>query len=170
MIKLFLKRHIPGWIKKERKKWWKHYRCLPWNNGQINCAVCIQWNIFVQSLSRVWLFVIPWTASHQASLSFTNSRSLLNLMSIESVMPSNHLILCRPLLLLPSIFTSIRLFPVSQFFTPDGQRIAASASASVLAMNIQGWSPLGWTNWISLQSKGLSRTSNTTVQKHQYFG
>ena len=64
----------------------------------------------VQSLSRVWLFVTPWTATHQASLSMTNSQSLLKLMSIELVMPSNHLILCRPLLLLPSIFPSIRVF------------------------------------------------------------
>ena len=65
---------------------------------------------FVQSLSHVWLFVTPWTAARQASLSITNSRSLLRLMSIKSVMPSNHLILCRPLLLLPSIFPSIRVF------------------------------------------------------------
>ena len=65
----------------------------------------------VQSLSRVWLFVTPWTAACQASLSITNSQSLLKLMSIESVMPSNHLIFCRPLLLLPSIFSSIRVFP-----------------------------------------------------------
>ena len=64
----------------------------------------------VQSLSHVWLFATPWTAARQASLSITNSRSLLRLMSIESVMPSNHLILCRPLLLLPSIFPSIRVF------------------------------------------------------------
>ena len=68
-------------------------------------------HLIVQSLSRVQLFVTPWTAAHQASLSFTNSRSLLKLMSIESVMPSNHLILCHPLLLLPSIFPSIRVFP-----------------------------------------------------------
>ena len=66
--------------------------------------------VAVQSLSRVWLFAIPWTAAHQASLSFTISQSLLRLMSIESVMPSNHLILCCPLLLLPSIFPSIRVF------------------------------------------------------------
>ena len=64
----------------------------------------------VQSLSCVWLFATPWTAARQASLAITNSRSLLKLMSIESVMPSNHLIFCRPLLLLPSIFPSIRVF------------------------------------------------------------
>ena len=103
-------------------------------------------------------------------LSFTISQNLLKLMSIESVMPSNHLILCRSLLLLPSIFPSIRVFS-SKFFPLGGQSIGVSASASVLPMNIQDWSPLGWTGWISLQSKGLSRVfSNTTVQKHQFFG
>ena len=177
----------------------------------------------VQLLSCVWLFATPWTAARQASLSITSSRSLLKLMSTESVMPSNHLILCRPLLLLPSIFPSIRVFsnesvlrirwpnywsfsfsispsdeysgliplggmsvfyiasivymcqsqppnssrlqsfpasgsfPMSQFFTSGGQSIRVSASASVLPVNIQDWFPLGWTGWISLQSKGLSR-------------
>ena len=109
--------------------------------------------------------------ARQASLSITNSWSLLKLMSIESVMPSNHLILCRPLLLPPSIFPSIRSFQMSPFFTSGGQSIGISASASVLPMNIQVWFHLGWTVWISLQSKGLSRIfSNTTVQKHQFFG
>ena len=106
---------------------------------------------------------------HQASLSFTISWSLLKLMSIELVMPPNHLILCRLLLLPPSIFSSIRVFS-SEFFTSGGQSIGVSASASVLPMNIQYWSPLGWTGWISLQSKWLSRVfSSTTVQKHQFF-
>ena len=124
----------------------------------------------VQSLSYVWLFVTPWTVAHQASLSITKSWSLVKLMSIESVIPSNHLILCCPLLLLPSVFPSIRDFPLSQFFASGGQSIRVSASASVLPMNIQDWFPLGWTGWISLQSKGLSRDfSNTTVQKHQFF-
>ena len=80
----------------------------------------------------------PWTAAIQASLSITNFWSLLKLISIELVMPSNHLILCRPLLLLPSIFPSIRVFPMSQFFTSGGQSIGVSASASVLLVNIQG--------------------------------
>ena len=84
-----------------------------------------------------------------------------------SMMPSNHLILYHLLLLPPSIFPSIRVFLMSQFFTSGGQSIGVSASASVLPMNIQDWFPLGWTDWISLQSKGLSRVfSNTTVQKH----
>ena len=116
-------------------------------------------------------FVTPWTAAHQASLSITNSRSPPKPMSIELEMSSSHLILCRPLLLLPSIFPSIRVFPVSQLFTSSGQSIRVSTSTSVLPMNTQDWFPLGWTDWISLQSKGLSTVfSNTTVQKHQFFG
>ena len=125
----------------------------------------------VQSLSCVWLFVTPWIAARQASLSIANFRSLLKLLSIESVMPSSHLILCRHLLLLPPLPPSIRSFLKSQLFAWDGQSIGVSASASVLPVNTQDWSPLGWTGWISLQSKGPSRVfSNTTVQKHQFFG
>ena len=113
----------------------------------------------------------PMTAAHQASLSITNSWSLLKLMSIKSVMPSNHLILCCCLLFPPSIFPSIRVFSVSQFFTSSGQSIGVSASASALPMNIQDLFPLRLTRSISLPSKGLSRVfSNTTVQKHQFFG
>ena len=125
----------------------------------------------VQSLSRVRLFATPWTAAHRASLSIINFQSPPKPMSIELVMPSTHLILCRPLLLLPSIFPSIRgSFPKSQLFTSGGQSIGVSASTSLLPMNTQDWSPLGWTDWTSLQSKGLSRVfSNTTVQKHQFF-
>ena len=125
----------------------------------------------VELLSYVQLFATPWTAACQASLSITNPWSLLKLMPIESVIPSNHLILCRPLLLPPTIFPSIRVFPMSQFFTSGGQSIGVSPSASVLPMNIQDWFPLGWTGWISLLSKEYSRVfSNTTVQKHQFFG
>ena len=127
-------------------------------------------SISIQSLSCVQLFATPWTAACQASLSITNSWSLPKPMSIESVMPSNHLILYRPLLLLPSIFPRISSFPMSQLFTSGGQSIGVSASASVFPMNTQDWSPLEWTGWISLQFKGLSRVfSNTTVQKHQFF-
>ena len=121
----------------------------------------------VQSLSHVLLFGTPWTAAHQAPLSSTISQSLLKFISIESVMPSNHLLLCRPLLLLPTIFPSIRIFSNEWAFHirwPQG------ASASVLQMNIQGWFPLGLIGLISLQSRGLSRDfSNITVQKHQFF-
>ena len=118
----------------------------------------------VQLLSRVWLFATPWITARQASLSNTNPQSLLKLMPIKSVMPSSHLILCRPLLLLPPIPLSIRVFSKSQLFTSHGQSIGVSASASVLPMNTHNLSPLGWPGWISLQSKGLSRVfSNTTV-------
>ena len=92
----------------------------------------------VQSLSRVRLFVTPWTAARQASLSITNSWSPPKPMSIESVMPSNHLIFCHPLLLLPSIFPSIRYFQMSQLFASSGQSIGVSPLASVLPMNTQG--------------------------------
>ena len=125
----------------------------------------------VQLLSRVQLFVTPWTAAYQASLSITNSRSLLRLTSIELVMPSNHLILSFPSPPAFSLFPSIKIFPMSQFFAAGGQSIRVSASTSVLPMNIHAWFPLGLIALISLQSKGLSRVfSNTTVQKHQFFG
>ena len=127
--------------------------------------------VIVQWLSPVWLLVTPWIASCQAPLSSTISWSLFKFMSIELAMLSNHLILCHPLLLLPQSFLSSRCFLVSQFFTSGGQSIGASASASVLPMNIQGWFPLGLTGLISLQSKGLSRVfSSTTVLQHQFYG
>ena len=107
------------------------------------------------SLSRVWLFATPWTAACQASESITNSRSSLKRMSIESVMPSNHPILCCPLLLPPRIFLSIRVFSKAAW---GGQSIGVSASASVLPMNIQDWFLLEWTGWIPLQSKGLFKS------------
>ena len=127
----------------------------------------------VQSLSPVWLFETPWTAAHQSSLSITNSCSLLKLMSIESVMPSNHLILCRPLLLLPSIFPSIRVFSNESVLCIRWPSAVVSPSESILPMNIYDWFPLGLTGLVSLQGrlKGLSRVfSNTRVQKHQFFG
>ena len=116
----------------------------------------------VQSLSHVQLFATLWTAACQASLSITNFWSLLKLMSNESVMPSNHLVLCH-LLLLPSIFPSIRVFSKESVL-----HISFSISPS---NEYSGLISLGWTGWISLQSKGRSRVfSNTTVQKHQFFG
>ena len=125
----------------------------------------------VQSLSHVWLFVTPWTAAQQASLSITNSQTLLRLMSNMSVMPSNLLSSVVPFSSHLQSFPASGSFPMSQFFTSGGQSTGVSASALVLPMNTQDWSPLGWTGWTSLQSKGLSRVfSNTTVQKHQFFG
>ena len=120
----------------------------------------------VQSLNCVRLFATPWTAAHQASLSITNSWRLLRLMSIELVMPSNHLILCRPLLLLLSIFPSIRVFSsesVLHFRWPKDWRFSFSISPS------NEYSVL--MSFRILQSKRLLRAfSNTTVQKHQFFG
>ena len=127
----------------------------------------------VQLLSHARLLANPWTAARQASLSITNSQSLLKLMSFELVIPSNHLILClcHPLLLLPSIFCSIWVFSNELVLCIRWPSIGVSASASVLPVNIQGWFPLGLTGLVSLQSKGFSSFfSNTTVQKHQFFG
>ena len=130
------------------------------------------WTVFssVQSLSRVRLFATPWTAAHQASLSITNSEACSN------SCPSSRC--CRPTISSSVIpfssclqsFPASGSFPKSQFFASGGQSIGASASASVLPMNIQDWFPLGLTGWISLQSKGPLRVFfNTTVQKHQFF-
>ena len=114
--------------------------------------------------------VTLWIAALQASLSITNSRSSLRFMSIESVMPSSHLILYCPLLLLPPIPPSIRVFSSESTLCIRWPKYW-NFSLSVLPMNIQDWSPLGWTGWISLQYKGLSSVfSITTVQKHQFFG
>ena len=117
----------------------------------------------VQSLSHVRLFVTPWTAEHQPSLSITNSQSLLRLVSIKLMLPSNHLILCHPLFLLPSIFPSIRVFQLSQFFTSGDQNIGVSASVSVLPVTIQDWFASGWTIWSHCSPKD-SQESSPTVQ------
>ena len=125
--------------------------------------------VVFQSLSHVWLLATSWTAACQVFLSFTISQSLIKLMSIKLMMPSNHLILCHPVLL-PSVFPSIRSFPVSQLFAPVGQSIGALASASVPPVNIQGWFPLGLISLISLLFKRLSRVfSSTTVGKRSAF-
>ena len=123
----------------------------------------------VQSLSRVWLSATPWTAARQASLSITNSRSPPKPMSIESVMPSSHLILCHPLLLLSSIFPKISVFSNESALHIRWPKYWSFSFLGVLPMNTQDWSPLGRTGWISLQSRELSRVlSNTTVQKYQF--
>ena len=127
---------------------------LQWCHRDITQLLICDKGSSVQSLSRVWLLVAPWTAARQASLSTTNSWSLHKLMSIELVMSSNHLIPCRPLLLLHSIFPSIRVFSNESVLRIKRWSTDISASASVLPMNIQDWFPLGWTGWISLQSKG----------------
>ena len=124
-----------------------------WNNSHI-CSVQLS---SVLSLSFVWLFATPWIAACQASLSITNSRSSLRLTSIELVMPSSHLILCRPLFPCSQSLPVLESFPMSQLFTWVGQSTGVSPSASFLPKKSQGWSSLEWTSWISFQSKGLSR-------------
>ena len=126
----------------------------------------------VQSLSPVWLFVTPGTAALQASLSITNSQHEFIQTHVpwvgDAIQPSHPLL---TLLLPPQSFPASGSFQMSQLFASGGQIIGVSASTSVRPMNSQDWFPLGWTGWISLQSKGLSRVfSNTTVQKHQFFG
>ena len=118
----------------------------------------------VQLLSRVWLLETPWTAAHQVSLPFSISWSLLRFRFIESVMLSNHLIFCYPLLLLPSIFPSIRVFSNALALSIRWPKYWSFSI--VLPMNAQGWFPLGLTGWISLLSKGLLRVFySTTVWK-----
>ena len=119
--------------------------------------------VIVQSLSHVSLFATPWTAVHQASLSFTISWSLLNFMSSESVMLSNHFTLCGPLFLLPSIFPYIRVFPTRRLFTSGVQSIRDSVATTVLPMNIQSWFPLGLTGVISLQNESVHMCSLISV-------
>ena len=124
----------------------------------------------VQSFSHVQLFATPWNAACQASLSMTISCSLLKLMSIECVMPSNHLILCRPLLLLPSIFPSIRVFSKESVLHTRWSKYWSFSFSVSPSNEYSGLIPLGWTGLISLLSKRLLRVfSNTTVQKHQFF-
>ena len=119
--------------------------------------------------SCVWLFTTPWTTARQAFLSITNFQSLPKPISIESVMSSSHLILCRPLLLLPSTFPSIRVFSNESALHIRWWKYWSFSFSIILPMKTQDWFPLGWTGWISLQSKGLSRVfSNTTIQKHQF--
>ena len=128
----------------------------------------VQFSHSVTSLS--WLFVTPWTAAHQASLSITNSWRLFKLMSIGSVMPSNHLMLFHPLLLPPSIFPSITVFSKESVLRITWPKYWSCSFNISPSNEYIGLISIGWTGWISLQSKGLSRvTSNTTVQKHQFF-
>ena len=125
----------------------------------------------IQSLSCVRLFVTAWTAAHQASLCITNSLSLLKLLSMESVMPSNLSSSVIHFSFHLQSFPASGSFQMSQFFQSGGQSIRVSASVSVLPKDIQDWFHLGLTCLIFLQSKGLSRVfSNTTVQNHQFFG
>ena len=132
-------------------------------------ALALVFLICCCSLAKSYPFVTPWIAALQASLPFIIFQSLLKFMFIEWVMLSNHLILCHPLFLLPSIFPASGSIPMSWLFPSGGLRI--ETSASVLPIDIQGWYPLGLIGLIFLLSKGLSRVfSNTTIWKHQFFG
>ena len=127
--------------------------------------------VVVQLLSRFWLFGMPWIGAHQDSLSFTLSQSWFKLMCIESMMLSNHLIICHLLHLLPSIFPRKSVFSSESALCIRWPRYWSFSFRSVLPMNIQGWFSLGLTSLISLLYKELSRVcSSTTVQKHQFFG
>ena len=117
----------------------------------------------VKSLSRVRLFATPWTAALQASLSITKP------MCIESVKPSSHLILCRPLLLLLPIFPSIRVFSNESALRIRWPKYWSSSFKSVLPMNTQDWSPLRWTGWISSQSKGLQKFTEPRTRTKMCF-
>ena len=155
--------------------WWCSVAKLyPTLSNPLGCSTrgfpILRYLLVVESLSHVWLFVTPWPATHQASLSSPTPEACANPCPLSrwchptiwsSVIPFSHL----------QSFPASGSFPVSQFFTSGGQSIGASASVSVLPMSIQDWFPLGLTGWISLQSKGLSRVfSNTTVQKYQFLG
>ena len=125
----------------------------------------------VQSLSHVQLFATPWTAACQASLSVTNSGVHPNPCALSWWCHPTISSSVFPFYSCAQSFPASWSFPMSQLFASGGQSIGVSASTSVLPMNTQDLSPLGWTSWISLQSKGLSRVfCNTTVQKHQFFG
>ena len=124
----------------------------------------------VQSLNHVRFFLTPWTAVHQAPLSITSSWSLLKLMSIKLVMSSNHLFLCHPLLLLPSVFPSVRVFSKQSVLCIRWLKYWNVSFSFSPSNEYSGLFPLGLTGLISLQSQGLSRVfSNTIVQKHQFF-
>ena len=146
---------------------------VPWTSRRSNQSVLSS----VQSLSRVRLSATPGTTARQASLSITNSRSPPKPMSIKSVMPSNHLIFCDPLHLLPSIFPSIRVFSNEsalrirwpKYWSFSFNIIPSNEYSGLISPRMDRF-PLGWTGWVSLQSKGLLKVfSNTTVQKHQFF-
>ena len=131
-------------------------------NNKISYPDWYNWSVWFSSLlSRVWPFVTSWTQIHQASLSIINTQNLLKLLCTELVMPFNHLILCFPLLLMPSNFPRIRVFSNESVLHIRWQSIGVSASASVLPMNIHNWFPLGLTRW-SLCSPRDSQKSSPT--------
>ena len=160
-----------SWEKKGQWIWASQFKILIQFSVDWHYIMDI-WFSSVQSLSHVWLCATPWIAARHVSLSITNSQSSLTLMSIESVMPSSHLILCHPLLLLPPIPPSIRVFPNESTLRMRWPKYWSFSFTIIPSKEIPGLISFRMaTGWISLQSKGLSRVfSNTTVQKHQFFG
>ena len=154
--------------------WW--YQMLPpflWvtqmsvQDAAVGCFVAV----VLQALSSGWLFVTPWTAAHQASLSFTISRSLLKLMSTELVIPANHLILCHSLPLLPSVFPSMRVFSSELVLCIRWPKCWCFSFSISPSSEYSGliYFRVVWLDLLAV-SKGLSRVlPNTTVQKHQFF-
>ena len=139
-----------------------------WQFSSIHVAVNIQFSSVAQSCPT---FATPWTAACQASLSITSSQGLLKLMSIESVMPSNHLIPCHPLLLPPSILPSPRVFSNESVLRIKWSKYWSVSFSISPSKEYSGLISLEWIDWIPLKFKGLSRVfSNTAVQKHQIFG
>ena len=133
-------------------------------------AYSVQFSSF-QSLSHVWLFATLWTAARQASLAITNSKNYSDSCPLNRWCHPTISSSVAPFSSCLKSFPASGSFPMNQIFLSEGQNIGVSALASVLPMNTQDWPPLGWTGWISLQAKVLSRVfSNTTIQKHQFFG
>ena len=150
--------HADNWILNvSLQDWKKVHFCHQLSSGQL--------------LSYVRLFVTPWTAACQTSLPSPTPSVYSNSCPLSRWCHPTISSSVSPFSACPQSFPGSGSFQKSQFFATGGQSIGGSASASILPMNIQDWSPLGWTGWISLQFKGLSRVfSNTTVQKHQLFG
>ena len=153
--------------------WWLNIWVLPFLPRKmiLSCIWFYIWSVSsVQWLSHVWLFATPWTAAHQASLSITNSRSLPKLMSIESVMPSNHLILCHSLLLLPSIFPSTRVFSNESVLHIRWLKYW-SFSFNISPSNEYLWLISFRMDWLDLHvvQGTLKSLLNTTVQNYQFF-
>ena len=166
-------------------RWWQTLACgphllIPIPFWTVQAALMLEWQrwvvgtetvVTVQLLICVWLFAIPWTAVHQASLSFAISWRLLKLMFTESMMPSDCLILCHPLLLLPSIFPSIRVFSSESALHIKWPKYWSFSFSISPSNEYSGMISFRIDCLISLQSMRLSRVfSSTTVQKHQFFG
>ena len=154
------------------KENWSWCNQVPWFQTILKVTVIKAVTVQISSVTQLCRdFVTSWTAAHQDSLFITNSWSLLNLMSMESIMPFNHFIFCHTLLLPPLIFTIIRVFSNESTLRMRWPKYWTFSFSISPSNETQDWSPLGCTGWISLQSKRLSRVlSSSIIQKHQFFG